>query len=102
MDLSTLVLPRTLVPAIHQLMDVAETAFGFEQGPAKKVWVRESMLVMFDNVEEHRAPDWHAHPMASALLDVLIEALWSLHFASPKGPLARAMAGLPSRRLSRL
>ncbi len=105
MDLSTVTLPDWLTPNLRNLMETAQRTFGRHTGSFKKAWVRDAMLNALDTLESlDRETLCVPHHHRAAILDMLIEAIWSLHFkreeptsgqlAAALGKLRRASGGL--------
>lgn len=85
-------LPDWLVPAMYAQMELAERTFP-GNAAAKKVWVRRGMFDALALHDSDDAPDLLAPPgWRYPLLDLLIEAVWSLHFR-PAPPNAARLAG---------
>ncbi|MDP2316324.1 MAG: hypothetical protein Q8P41_25725 [Pseudomonadota bacterium] len=84
MDLSSIKLPSWLLPSLQRLMGLAEDLFGPGTGVAKKRWVRAAMLDALRSVDVPKVPDWIENPLKEALVDFLIEVVWSLHFQGPE------------------
>lgn len=93
MDLSLIKLPSWLLPNLHRLMSLAEDLFGSGTGAAKKRWVRAALLDALRSVDVPKVPDWIENPAKEALVDFLIEVVWSLHFRGPD--VSRLRPGLP-------
>lgn len=105
MDISSITLPEWLTPILRDLMETAQRTFGRHTGSFKKAWVRDAMLNALDTLESlNRESFCVPHPHREAILDMLIEAIWSLHFkreeptngqlAAALGKLRRASGGL--------
>jgi len=112
MDLSTVSLPDWLTPTVRDLMETAQRTFGRHTGSFKKAWVRDSLLNALDTLDSlGRESFCVPHPHREAILDMLIEAVWSLHFkrdeptngqlAAALGKLRRASSGLGRPSLER-
>lgn len=80
MDLSQIKLPSWLAPNLHKLMGIAEEVFGPGTGARKKAWVRGALLDAARAVDVPSIPNWIENPAKEALVDFLIEVVWSLHF----------------------
>jgi hypothetical protein len=80
MDLSQITLPTWLAPNLHKLMGIAEEIFGSGTGATKKAWVRAALLDAAKAVDVPSIPNWIENPAKEALVDFLIEVVWSLHF----------------------
>jgi hypothetical protein len=93
MNLSELDLPQWLVPTLHRLMDLAEAMFDPHTGPAKKRWVKAALLDAASSVDIRKIPNWIEDPTKEALVDFLVEVVWSLHFRRPRSALDRAVWG---------
>lgn len=96
MDLSAIKLPSWLLPTLHRLMGVAEDLFGPGAGAAKKRWVRAALLNALRTVDVPKVPDWIENPAKEALVDFLIEVVWSLHFRSADAGRLRPGLQLPA------
>ena len=83
MDLSQIKLPSWLLPNLHKLMSIAEEIFGEGTGATKKAWVRAALLNAAKSVDVPSIPNWIENPAKEALVDFLIEVVWSLHFDAP-------------------
>ena len=83
MDLSAIKLPSWLLPSLQRLMGIAEDLYGPGTGVAKKRWVRAAMLDALRSVDVPKVPDWLENPLKEALVDFLIDVVWSLHFQRP-------------------
>ena len=112
MDLSTVTLPDWLTPILRDLMETAQRTFGRHTGSFKKAWVRDAMLNALDTLESlDRESLCVPHPHREAILDMLIEAVWSLHFQRKEptsglleaaiGKLRRASGGLGRQHADR-
>ncbi len=105
-DLAAVTIPDWLMPAVRDLMEVAERTLP-EQGPFKKLWVRRALLDAFAAREQDH-PDFELAPTAfrADLIDILIEAVWGLQLGERRGSgtlLAEALGKVKDlgRRLSR-
>ncbi|MFN7146881.1 MAG: hypothetical protein ACK4YP_24110 [Myxococcota bacterium] len=97
MDLSALKLPSWLLPTLHRLMGLAEDLFGPGTGAAKKRWVKAALLDALRSVDVPNVPDWIENPAKEALVEFLIEVVWSLHFQGPNlGRLIRPAHPFPA------
>lgn len=83
MDLSKIKMPSWLPTTLHDLMNVAEELFGPGTGAAKKRWVKAAVLDALKAVDVPNVPAWIEEPAKAALVDFLIEVIWSLHFREP-------------------
>ena len=83
MDLTQIKLPGWLMPATKNLMDLAEELFGPGTGESKKAWVRAALLHAAQSVDLPNIPNWIENPAKTALIDLLIEVVWGLHFQGP-------------------
>lgn len=84
-------LPPWLATTTKALMNVAETVFGPHSGPAKKAWVRNALIAAARLVDVPEVPNWIEDPAKVALIDFLIEAIWSLDFRNPSPGAAHAL-----------
>jgi hypothetical protein len=64
-------------------MGIAEDLYGPGTGVAKKRWVRAAMLDALRSVDVPKVPDWIENPLKEALVDFLIDVVWSLQFQRP-------------------
>lgn len=95
MDLSLLKLPTWLPTTTHKLMALAEELFGSDSGVAKKAWVRTALLDAAKSFDIPEIPNFIENPAKAALVDLIIEIVWALHFRGPAtGPIARAAQGV--------
>ncbi len=112
MDLSTVTLPDWLAPTLRDLMETAQRTFGRHTGSFKKAWVRDSLLNALDTLDSLDRESFSVpHHYRAAILDMLIEAVWSLHFQRKEptsglleaaiGKLRRASGGLGRPSLER-
>lgn len=83
MDLSQLKLPPWLATTAKSLMDLAEELFGPGTGATKKAWVRAALLDAAKSFDIPQIPDFIENPAKAAIVDFLIEVVWSLHFQQP-------------------
>ncbi len=80
MDLSKINLPAWLPGTVKKLMNLAEEVFGPGTGATKKAWVRAALLDAAKAVDIPSIPNWIENPAKEALVDVIIEVVWGLHF----------------------
>ncbi len=91
MDISKLQLPAWLLPTLNDIMTVAESTFGPRTGQTKKAWVRQALLTAARMIDVPLIPAWIEDPAKEAIIDFLVEVVWSLHFA-PFGQNRRIVA----------
>ena len=80
MDLSKINLPAWLPGTVKKLMNLADEIFGPGTGATKKAWVRQALLDAAKAVDIPSIPNWIENPAKEALVDVIIEVIWGLHF----------------------
>ena len=76
---SKIKLPPKMAKTVADLMDVAEDMFATPgSGPAKKRWVRDTVVDLFSKVDIKGLPNWIENPLKEALVEGLIEIVWEL------------------------
>ena len=91
MDLSQLSLPPWFATTTKSLMHVAEDLFGSGAGADKKAWVRNALLDAAKVIDIPQIPNFIENPIKEAIVNLVIEIIWSLHFQEPDlGRIVRA------------
>ncbi len=91
MDLSHLSLPPWFATTAKSLMHIAEELFGAGAGADKKAWVRAALLDAAKVIDIPQIPNFIENPLKEALVSLVIEVIWSLHFQEPElGRIVRA------------
>lgn len=74
-------IPTWLGRTANQLMELAEDLFA--PGSAKKKqWVKDALKQALRAVDVPLVPDWLETPLENAILEVVIETIWSISFAN--------------------
>ena len=88
-ELPALQLPPWAGSLAENLMDTAEGLFTEpKSGAAKKAWVRSALLGALQSVDVAVIPNWIENPAKAAIVDFLIEVLWSARWGGHKHQLA--------------
>lgn len=78
---STPKIPAWLGRTANQLMELAEDLFAPGSGAKKKQWVKDALKQAMRAVDVPLVPEWLETPLEDAIVEVVIETIWSISFA---------------------
>ncbi len=100
MNLTNLKLPSWLIHALTTLMQTAEGVFSRPRsGVKKKAWVKQAALDLLAQVDLPGIPDTIEPPLKEAMVEVAIEVIWALLFATDSDPAPTFLTARPLRQV---
>lgn len=79
-ELGEITIPGWLPGMADALIDQAEEHLIGTSGKSKKAWVKDTLKAAARAHDVEFIPDWLEHPLEDGIIDLIIEAIFSLKF----------------------